>query len=172
MKRRFVVLIACALSPILVRPAVAQEPTAGGLQNPLAPFERLIGGEWHLGESFQEFEWGVGKRSVRSRAYFLEDGVPRLVSEGIWFWHPGERAIRGVFTAVNMPVVFFDYTTRFQGDQMISDLRSFDAAGNETVYVESFDLSQDDRYEWALKADGPEGLREVMGGTYTRRRSR
>lgn len=33
---------------------------------------------------------------------------------------PKEKQIRGVFTAVEMPVVFFDHTTRFEGDKMDS----------------------------------------------------
>lgn len=152
--------------------AVTQEAAKRGEQNPLAPFDRLIGGEWHLGSSYQEFEWGLGMRSVKSRSYFVENGVPRLVSEGIWFWHPGEGEIRGIFTAVDMPVVFFDYTTRFEEDRMISGLRSFDASGTESAYVEIFDLAGQDRYEWRLMADTSEGRREVMSGTYTRRESR
>ena len=108
-------------------------PTRASLQAPgtqqsaldhLAPFEQLIGGQWYLEGSYQEFEWGVGRRSVRSRSYFIIEGEPKLVSEGIWFWHPGERQIRGVVTAIDMPVVFFDYTTRFEGNRMVSDLRS------------------------------------------------
>lgn len=147
-------------------------PAHQGAPNPLAPFEQLIGGRWHLDGSYQEFEWGIGRRSVRSRSYFLVDGVPRPVSEGIWFWHPGEKKIKGVFTAVDMPVVFFDYTTRFEENQMVSDLRSFDAEGSESVYLEVFEITGKTQYEWKLLVETPEGHQEVMGGTYTRRLSR
>lgn len=39
----------------------------------LSPFSRLIGGEWQLEGSYQVFEWGVGKMSVKSRSYFMID---------------------------------------------------------------------------------------------------
>ncbi|MBT8395904.1 MAG: hypothetical protein HKO65_12845 [Gemmatimonadetes bacterium] len=148
----------------------SQEPQTDHPQaNPLAPFERLIGGEWHLDGSYLELEWGVGRTSVRSRSYFVGEGSPRLVSEGIWFWHPGEEEIRGVFTAVDMPAVLFDYTTTFDGDRMVNDLRTYDAAGSETVYVETWELIDDSHYEWRLLADSPDGLQEVMSGTYERK---
>jgi len=137
--------------------------------DPLVPFERLMGGQWHLDGSYQEFEWGVGRRSVKARSYFLVDGQPKLVSEGFWFWHPGEKQIKGVFTAIDMPVVFFDYTTRFEGTKMVNDLHSYSAKGTESVYVETWDFTDDTHFVWKLMKKTPEGLNEVMGGTYTKR---
>jgi hypothetical protein len=137
--------------------------------NPLMPFERLIGGEWHLEGSYQEFEWGVGRKSVKSRSYFMVDGSPKLVSEGIWFWHPGEKEIKGVFTAIHMPVTFFDYTTRFEDKKMVNDLRSYDSNGNEMVYAETWDFKDDMHFVWKLLSKTPDGLKEEMGGTYTRK---
>ncbi|MGI9264653.1 MAG: hypothetical protein ACR2QU_06980, partial [Gammaproteobacteria bacterium] len=37
--------------------------------NPLTGSEKLIGGRWQLDNSYQTFEWGVGKQSVVSRSY-------------------------------------------------------------------------------------------------------
>lgn len=135
----------------------------------LASFERLIGGQWHLGGSYQEFEWGVGRRSVKSKSYFLVEGKPKLVSEGIWLWHPGEKQIKGVFTAIDMPVVFFDYTTRFEENRMVSDLTSYDAQGNETAYLETWDFTDATHYVWKLFKKTPDGLQEEMAGTYSRK---
>jgi hypothetical protein len=134
--------------------------------DPLAPFERLIGGQWHLEGSYQEFEWGVGRRSVKARSYFAADGEPKLVSEGVWFWHPGERQIKGFFTAINMPVVLFDYTTRFEENRMVNDLRAYGPEGSVKVYVETWDFRDDGQFVWKLLQETPEGLKEVMGGTY------
>ena len=135
----------------------------------LAPFERFIGGQWHLDESYQELSWGVGRRSVRARSYFVVDGEPKLVGEGSWFWHPGEERIKGVFTAVDMPVVLFVYTTRFEEGKMVSDLRAYDADGNESVFVEIWELDAEGNRVWKLLQETPDGLREVMGGTYVRK---
>ena len=51
-------------------------------ESPLAPFERLPGGEWHLDNSYQTFEWGAGRQSVGARSFSLVAGTARLVSEG------------------------------------------------------------------------------------------
>lgn len=138
-------------------------------EEPLAGFHRLIGGQWHLDDSYQEFEWGVGRKSVIARSFFAIDGKPVPVSEGMWFWHPGEQTIKGVVTAINMPVEFFDYTTRFEADKMVSELTSYDAAGDASRYVETFEFLDESHYRWTLFTETGEGLQKVMGGTYTRR---
>ena len=153
-------VLACSAQP---DDTTAVQPAAG----PLAPFERLIG-RWHLEDSHQEFVWGVGRQSVRARSYFVVDGESRLVSEGMWFWHPGEESVRGVVTAIDMPVTFFDYTTRFEDDRMVSELTSYDADGKASQYVETFGFVDDSQYEWTLFTKTDEGLQKVMGGLFTR----
>jgi len=160
---------------LAANPLAPQQPLADpqdpdqSAAGPLAPFERLIGGQWHLDGSYHEFEWGLGRQSVRSRSYFIVEGEPKLVSEGIWFWHPGEKQIKGAFTAIDMPVVFFDYTVRFEGNKMVSDLVAFDAEGNKSAYVETWEFTDDTHYEWKLFSETPDGPREVMGGIYSKR---
>lgn len=171
MKSRAVLIVAVIAGSFLM-PASGSSQDPGGqpaAPHPLAAFERLVGGQWHLEGSYQEFEWGVGRRSVRSRSYFVVEGEPKLVSEGVWFWHPGEEQIKGIFTAIDMPVVFFDYTTRFEDDKMVNDLRSYGANGAEEVYVETWEFRDDSHYVWTLWKKTPEGLSEVMGGTYSRK---
>ncbi|MGH8130764.1 MAG: hypothetical protein ACRES3_07915 [Steroidobacteraceae bacterium] len=67
---------------------------------------------------------------MKSRSYFIVEGKPKLVSEGAWFWHPGEKQIKGVFTAIDMPVVFFDYTTRFEANKMMVEAIEENARGH------------------------------------------
>ena len=162
----FVLVAACLLHPAWGSSdgPRQEEPTA----QPLAPFERLVGGQWQLGDSSLELEWGVGRRSVKSRSYFAIDGERRLVSEGTWFFHPGEQQIKGVFTAIDMPIDFFDYTTRFEGNTMVSDLVSYGPGGEKSVYVETWELTDASHYVWKLFQKTPDGLQEVMGGTYSR----
>lgn len=171
MKKRVLSLaIMTAISWSGVSVLSAQEtPKPHPPTNPLSSFERLIGGQWHLDDAYQEFEWGVGRRSVNSKAYMMVGGEVQLVAEGFWFWHPKEQQIRGVFNAVGMPAVLFDYTTRFEGEKMVSDLLTFDASGTESEYVEVWDLVDDTHYLWTLFLKTPEGRQEVMGGTYERR---
>ena len=159
---------AAVLTLLGASPARPQEPNRSAT-NPLAPFERLVGGQWHLADSYQEFEWGVGKRSVKARSYFLVDGTPKLVSEGIWYWHPGDEKIKGVFTAVDMPVTFFDYTTRFDDNRMVSDLKSYGPKGDEKAYVEVWEFKDSSHFVWKLIQETDGGPQEVMSGTYARK---
>lgn len=138
-------------------------------ENPLQPFEKLIGGKWELKGSAQEFEWGVGRKSVLSRSHFTVDGRSRKVSEGFWYWHPGSNEIRGVFVAVDMPVELFEYTTRFEGRKMISQLRSYTSEGDESLNTETFEFTTDGQYEWSLYDGGDETQAKVMSGTYVRK---
>lgn len=170
--KRWTYKLATVVAAILIGASTGSSQDPGAERpavNPLAPFERIIGGQWHLEGSYQEFEWGVGQLSVKARSYFLIDGSPKLVSEGIWFWHPGEKEIKGAFTAIEMPVSFFDYTTRFEDKRMVNDLRSYGPDGMATVYIETWDFTDDTHFVWKLLSKTPDGLKEEMGGTYTRR---
>ncbi len=69
-----------------------------------------------------------------------------------------------------MPVVLFDYRTRFEGNKMVNDLRSYDVNGTESAYVETWDFISDREYEWKLLKETPEGLQEVMGDTYSKKK--
>ena len=76
------------------------------------------------------------------------------------------------FTAVEMPAVLFDYTTTFEGGRMVNQLRTYDATGAETSYVETWNPVGDSHYEWALLTKTPDGLEELMSGTYERKTRR
>ncbi len=121
--RYFLALALVAIVISMPKTARLETETSDSLEhNPLAGFERLIGGQWHLKGSYQEFEWGAGQRSVKAKSYFIFEGEPKLVSEGIWFWHPEAKEVRGIFTAVGMPVDLFEYKTHFESDSIVSDL--------------------------------------------------
>lgn len=160
-----------ALSVLLVASFVSvlgaseSDGFTGRSENPLAPFERLVGGQWHLDDSFLVFEWGVGRRSVKARSYFVVEGRPRLVSEAVWFWHPGEKRIKGFGTAIDMPAAFFDYTTLFDAESMKSELAAYSVTGERSDYVETWRFVGESLYEWSLHdADG----KRIMEGTYER----
>jgi hypothetical protein len=142
--------------------------TAGeGADNPLAPFERVIGGKWHMEGSYQTFEWAVGKQGVVAKSYFATDEGEKLVGQGMWFWHPGEKAIKGYFVAVGMGIDVFEYTTGFESDRMVSQLTTY-GSGNTQEWEETFDFNGDDEYVWTLFSKTPEGPQKAMGGTYKR----
>lgn len=166
----FLALALVAIVIAMPESARLETETSNSLtQNPLAGFERLIGGQWHLEGSYQEFEWGAGQRSVKAKSYFLVEGAPKLVSEGIWFWHPEAKEVRGIFTAVGMPVELFEYTTHLKSDSIVSDLAAYSSEGLKTLYTESWQFIDDTHYEWTLFAKTPDGPQKEMGGTYTRK---
>ena len=137
--------------------------------NPLEPFTQLIGGEWHLEGSYQVFEWGVGKKSIISKSYFIIDEKPQLVSEGTWFWHPGIEKVKGYFTAVMMPAELFDYTSYFENDMMVSELITYDQAGKKSNYLETWQFIDNDHYIWTLFTSNNGDKQKLMGGEFTRK---
>jgi hypothetical protein len=148
-------------------PATGESSAAPG--NPLAPFERMIGGQWHIPTTYQTVEWGVDKKSVVARAYLTTDRGDKLVSEGMWYWHPGEKAIKGHFVAVGMGIDLFEYTTRFEGDRMINYLVTYGSDGARHEYEETWDFRGDDEIVWTLWSQTPDGPRKEMGDTYKRK---
>lgn len=122
-----------------------------------------------MGDSYQTFEWGVGKKSVRAKGYFMIDGKPQLVSEGIWFHHPETGKIKGYFTAINMGVDFFEYTTRFEGSSMVNELTSYSKEGKPEHYTETWEFTGEDTYTWTLYSKNGKELMKVMGGEYIRK---
>lgn len=137
--------------------------------NPLAPFERLIGGQWQLDDSYQTFEWGVGQKMLHTKSYFVQDGQPALVSEGSWFWHPGHEAIKGHHAAVAMGIDLFTYTTHFEGERMVNTLKTYAEDGSATKYLEIWEFTGPNSYEWSLYPEAGESEEKVMGGTFTRK---
>lgn len=135
----------------------------------LSNFSRLIGGEWHLDNSYQTFEWGVGEKSVRAKSYFLVNDTPKLVSEGAWIWHPGLNKLKGYFTAIAMPYDFFEYTTSFEENTMINELVTYSSDGASATYIETWEFTDDDRFIWTLFTLNGEERMKVMEGNYVRK---
>ncbi len=116
----FVATAADADEPPPAAPPEAAEVTPP----PLAPFARLIGGEWHIGPYRHVYEWGVGQRTVVVRTY---DEQGQLASEARWFYHPGEQVLRGY--SVDAGGSLFEMTSRFDGDELYNRLTTWGADG-------------------------------------------
>jgi hypothetical protein len=120
--------------------------------------------------SVQSLEWGLDRRSVISKSWWVVAGERTLVSEGVWFWHPGERKIRGYFTAVQMPVEFLEYTTLFQDGRMVSDVVTWSPTGERADYRETWEPDGANRYEWTVFENHEGHFEKSMGGTFARKR--
>ena len=143
--------------------ALATGPGPVAEESGLAAFGELVVGEWQAEDSRHTFEWGVGRRVVRTKSYFKTEGTWELVSEGMWFWDDAEKTIRGVAVATGMPIELFEYHSRVQGDQVVHDLVAHGTMGG--IYEERWRFA-DGEYRWALK-DPTEG-KEIMNGSYRR----
>jgi len=110
--------------------------------------------------------------SVVTRGYFVINGKPKLVSEGLWIWHPGEKKLKGYFTAIEFPVVFFDYTTSIEKNKIVSCIKTYSSQGTEDNFTDIYEFTDDDHYKWTLLHKTPEGDKKVNGGNFTRKYSK
>ena len=69
-----------------------------------------------------------------------------------------------------MGVDLWDYTTTFEDNVMRSELVTYTADGTAAEYVETWEFTDDDAYVWKLFTQSDEGLKELMGSTYTRKK--
>lgn len=141
------------------------EATAPAAAPSLEPFERIIG-TWVSGETIQTFEWGVGRLAVRARSEIQSDSTRRLVSEGLFLLDPTRDEIRGYFVAVDMPVPYFEYSVRWDGDTMLADLTTTGPDGSTQRYTETWAVSAD-AFEWTLH-DPQNPSTPVMAATFAR----
>ena len=161
--RVFAFVLFLLSSPAALAPAQESE-----VPEPLAPFARLVGGAWHMGEAHQVFDWGVGGLALHGRSYRSNDEGPVLVGEGFMFHHPGQDEVRGYFTAVGMGIDLFEYTlASADDDRLVFELQTFGAMAGQFEEVWAF--TDEDHFEWSLSQISEEGPVPMMAGTYERR---
>ena len=168
--RLFAIALLCSLAAAASAgeepPAAAPEAAAGAASNPLAPFARLVGGEWHIGPYRHVYEWGIGRRTVVARTY---DEQGQLASEARWVYHPGEQVIRGY--SVDAGGSPFEMTTRFEGEELHNRLKTFGADGKVTEWSARWVFTGDDRYDWTLHVETEDGPKQTMAASATRKRA-
>jgi hypothetical protein len=162
--KRIVLMIAA----LVACPWPAESGFAGDVISELGPFDRLVGGRWQLGETIQEFEWDMDRHQVLARAYSTSAEGERLVSVGAWYYHPGEDSLVGYFVARDMGIDLFEYTTRFDGDVMISHVVAWAGVGGKRAYEERWRFTGPDSYVWELHESGEQGQKKVMEGVFQR----
>ena len=137
--------------------------------NALHVFDKLVDGKWEYDGGYQTYEWGVGNLSIIAKNYSVKDGEETLISEGYYFYHPGEKVIKGYFTAINMPIFFFDYTTKFVDDKIVSNLTAYSNDGKPAKYTEILHLKDKNYITWDLLVDTKDGKQKIMSGEYRRK---
>ena len=143
-----------------------QSPDAEATTNEsLAAFGALVVGSFEANDSRHEYEWGIDGRVIRSRSYFKSDEGWTLVSEGMWFWDPGESIVRGAVVAIDMPVDLFEYRSVVEDDEIVHELMAHGAQGGRFIERWVFD---DDGYRWTLERPSDESTERLMSGAYRR----
>jgi len=142
---------------------------AGEDTNPLKHFEWMIGGEWSNGSTVQEFEWGLNQKSVKAKSYTVNEKKRTLVSEGVWFWHPGKKVIKGYFSAVGMPFSFVDSEAEFDGQRLIHKLETYSDGEKPQIYVEVMEPVSEGVFSWKLFAGLKPAGEELMSGRFKRK---
>jgi len=161
MKKTVTLVGSLALVSVLIGAVpVGAQARAGGSDEIAALGDRMVG-TWEGQGSRHVFEWGVGRRVVKSRSFFPEGDDWVLVSEGWWYWDPAVEAIRGKLIAIDMPGELFEYTTRVGEHEIVHDLVLHGDMGG--TFIERW-VFEEDGYTWSLEQDGE----RLMGGAYTR----
>jgi hypothetical protein len=136
-------------------------PAADSDGGALVDFGALVVGRWETEDSRHDFAWGVGERVLRSTSYAADGDHWVIVSEGWWYWDPGEGTIRGQTVAVGMGIDLFEYRSRVSGSEVVHDLVSHGEFGG--VFVERWTFDEAG-YSWTLEQDGE----RIMGGAFRR----
>lgn len=133
-------------------PLFAQEAKVDSLtSNPLEHFDFLVGGTWTSNTTQQTFAWGIGKKSIISKLYFIntENNDLKLVGEINWFWHPGLEQIKGYGTSIDMAMDFFDYTTTFENpNKMLNTFMAYGGEFNGVQQLETLEFIDTNKYKW------------------------
>jgi hypothetical protein len=122
-------------------------------------------------DSYHVFSWGVGRQSVNAEAYFVLPQGETLVSQTMFFYHPGREVLVAYGVAVEMGIDVFEYTAiEARGDTLILDLTPYGPQAPEGDQRETWTFTDDDHYEWVLWARDEGGTwTRSMGGTFERR---
>ena len=137
--------------------------------HPLQGFEWLVEGKWTDGKTVQELKWGINKQSVNARSFWVSEGKLKLVSEGVWFWHSGEKKIKGYFFAIDMPFSFVESEVEFDGTTLVHRMETYSGDEKPSQYIETFEQVSKDEYAWKLFSGSAPTGNALMSGNFTKK---
>ena len=146
--RTFLVCGLLAALPTFAAP-VADEVPSEPAPGPLEAMSRLVGGTWKIGPLSHVFEFGIARHTLHARSYYTEGN---FVSEARWFWHPGEKTIKG-YAVDAAGSGLTEMTTTFEGDRMTNVLVLTNGDGESQQYVGEWVFVDADRYDWTLYSE-------------------
>jgi len=163
-------IIGFSLLSLMISISINAQENNLGSDNPLEPFDFLIGGEWSTATTVQTFEWGVGQKSVHSKLYFIADKDTSLAGEISWFWHPGLQSIKGYGHLLSNQISFFDYSTEFTNrSTMNNSIVGYNINSMSVPIIESIEFLVDDQYRWTMYDRVVDELKPQMSIIFNRK---
>lgn len=139
-------------------------------QQQLNKLAHLIGGKWWLGtDSYQQYEWGLGRTQIKMRRVLVNDGIEKVVTEGFFYYSPDSFSIKGICTSqINTEnPQLLEYFGTVTNDKLEFVYRSISPDSSIRIYSEVWQKSGADRYNWTLESLDDESAR--VTGTYIRK---
>ncbi len=123
---------------------------------PLAAFDRFVGGAWVSEGDFKVrvvYEWGLNKKLLKLKSYLVGEEGPRLVYESVVYWHPEKKHI--AFQSVSGQGGLFDGVMTVDGKTYRSEFTSY-TNGTSSQFKQSIEFLDDDNVLWTVqgKRDG------------------
>ncbi|HZW10430.1 MAG TPA: hypothetical protein VFF69_11055 [Phycisphaerales bacterium] len=172
LRRRFrrihPVVAGLALIGALPAPAAGQdaivdpEPTRAnaraGDAGPMAPFARMIPGEWKMTvesgtSSFRTWHWGPGRHSMRVMTDGFDAAGNPWRDLDVFYWHPGGGQVRE-FGVSQFARGVTEGAITFEGETWRSDFDLFQTGGRRTLRL-IWDFDGPDRYHATLQEASP-----------------
>lgn len=143
-------------------------------ENPLSGLMRLVGGRWTFNGpedaplTYHRYQTKLDGKVIISESFAAAGNKETLVSTSIWYWNPAEAKIKAIGIAQQMEVDVFEYTNvKVEGNTMTCDLSAHSDQGS-SEFIEIWEFPDDNSYEWKLFTESPDGLLEVMNGSFAR----
>lgn len=133
--------------------------------DPMAPFARLIGGEWRVtaasGTSmFHTWNWGPGKHSVRVMTDGSgASGQPWRALQ-VYYWHPGRKRVC-VWGASPYARSVSEGTIHFEGEAADGAMDLYQTGGNRKMGLR-WTFDGPDRYRDTLLEDSGKGFETLV----------
>lgn len=143
----------------------------------LEPLIPLIDGDWEIDATRSDgtaihlhstFEWGLGRRSIRSRTWHIEaDGSQRAVTDSCYYWHPGRRTL--LMIGIGEDGRLSEGTLHFDGDTLVFEYAVHTPEGSTDLH-ERWRFIDDGTVEQSLWSEAEDGERSLVLECVSRQR--
>jgi hypothetical protein len=135
---------------LLAQPITQADEPSTPPADPLLPFARFVGGAWETEGDFKvhvAYEWGLNKKLLKIKSYFVGKNGPQLAYESVVYWHPQKKEV--VFQSISAQGGMFDGVMTPKGDVYTSVFTSYE--GDKVVpFRQTIEFLDDDHVLWTV----------------------